>query len=112
MAVPAKRSANLLVPEDVLQSMAASLNAATLALMDLPCGDIAARGRAVAVMADCKRRMHDLLGIKRRVSEICGHNYLDCIEHLMRKCVVTQGILVQIPCTGVERYGRRGGGGV
>ncbi|KAH7705446.1 hypothetical protein AAVH_27347 [Aphelenchoides avenae] len=66
IAVPAKRSANVLVPEEVLRTMAASLNAATLALMDLPCGDVAARGCAVAVIADCKRQMNDLLGIQRR----------------------------------------------
>lgn len=77
IAVPAKRSANVLVPEEVLRTMAASLNAATLALMDLPCGDVAARGCAVAVIADCKRQMNDLLGIQRRVSENCRHNYLD-----------------------------------
>ncbi|KAH7718487.1 hypothetical protein AAVH_14082 [Aphelenchoides avenae] len=70
IAVPAKRSANVLVPEEVLRTMVSSLNAATLALMELPCRDVAARGRAVAVVADCKRQMNNILGIKRRAAKI------------------------------------------
>ncbi|KAH7693755.1 hypothetical protein AAVH_39205 [Aphelenchoides avenae] len=64
--VPAKRSTDVVVPEEMLRTMASSLNAATLALMALPSTDVAARGRVVAVMAECKRQINNVLGIKRR----------------------------------------------
>ncbi|KAH7709215.1 hypothetical protein AAVH_23505 [Aphelenchoides avenae] len=64
--VPAKRSADVAVPEEVLRKLASALNAATLALMDLPSTDVAARGRVVAVMAACKRQINNVLGVKRR----------------------------------------------
>lgn len=71
-AVPAKWPANVAVPEHVaalLETMASSLNAATLDLMDLQCTDFAARDRVLAVMTDCKRQLNNVLGIKRRVSQ-------------------------------------------
>ncbi|KAH7662498.1 hypothetical protein AAVH_43541, partial [Aphelenchoides avenae] len=67
--VPAKRPASVILREEaaaVLRTMASSLNAATLDLMALPSADIAARGRVVAAIAECKRQLDTLLGIKRR----------------------------------------------
>lgn len=71
--VLANRTASGLVPEDVLRTMASSLNAAMLDLMALPSTDVAARGRVVAVIADCKRHLNNLLGIKRRVRQSCRY---------------------------------------
>ncbi|KAH7721309.1 hypothetical protein AAVH_11163 [Aphelenchoides avenae] len=68
--VPAKRSTDVAVPEEVLQKLASALNAATLALMGLPSTDVAARGRVVAVMAACKHQLNKVLGVKRRGASV------------------------------------------
>lgn len=71
IAVPVQRRDNVFRSEDVaaqLGSITSSLNAAMLDVMNVQCTDVAARGRAVAVMAACKRQLNDVLGIKRRVS--------------------------------------------
>lgn len=70
--VPAKRAAHVVVPAALLRTVAASLHAAMLDVMNVPCANVAARGRAVAAMDDCKRQLNDFLGIKRRVSQNCG----------------------------------------
>ncbi|KAH7706939.1 hypothetical protein AAVH_25835, partial [Aphelenchoides avenae] len=69
IAMPAKRPTNFVVPEELavlLRTMASSLNDATLDLMALPTTDVASRGRVVAIMAECKRQLNDVLGVKRR----------------------------------------------
>ncbi|KAH7707531.1 hypothetical protein AAVH_25230 [Aphelenchoides avenae] len=87
IAVPAKRSTDVVVPEEMLRTMASSLNAATLELMNLPSTDLAARGRVVAVMAKWERRLNIVLGIKRRGTSILAVSDLivDAFQFLCRQ---------------------------
>lgn len=74
-AVPAKRATNVIVPEELaalLRAVASSINTATLDLMNVPCTDVAARGRVVAALTESKRQLNSVLGIKKRVS---SHGY-------------------------------------
>lgn len=70
--VPAKRSTSVLVSEEaaaLLRSVASSINAVTLNLMNLPSTDVVARGRLVAALAESNRQLNSVLGIKQRVSQ-------------------------------------------
>ncbi|KAH7719113.1 hypothetical protein AAVH_13442 [Aphelenchoides avenae] len=71
--VPAKRSSGFLASEEVeavLRTIASSINVSTLALMNLPCADVAARGRVVDALAESERQLNNILGIKSRVASV------------------------------------------
>ncbi|KAH7719090.1 hypothetical protein AAVH_13419 [Aphelenchoides avenae] len=72
-AVPAKRATNVIVPEELaalLRAVASSINTATLDLMNVPCTDVAARGRVVAALTESKRQLNSVLGIKKRGASV------------------------------------------
>ncbi|KAH7698569.1 hypothetical protein AAVH_34336, partial [Aphelenchoides avenae] len=86
-AVPAKCSHSVLVPEEMLRTMASSLNAASLDLMALATTDVAARGRVVAVMAKWERQLNIVLGLKRRDVSVLAISdvIMDVFQFLPRK---------------------------
>lgn len=75
--VPAKQPTAALVSEEaeaMLRTVVSSINRTMLELMGLPCADVAARGRLVADLAESKRQLNDVLGIKQRVSQGRSHS--------------------------------------